>query len=80
MGSKVKVKLNSAGVKALLKSSEVEALCFDVMRTVQSNAGENYAVETRRYPERTGAAVYPANEQGYYDNLNNNTLLKVFKK
>lgn len=80
MGSKVKVKLNSAGVRALLKSAEVEEFCLDKMRDVQASAGEDYAVDVRRYAKRTGAAVYPANEHGYYDNLNNNTLLKVFKK
>lgn len=48
-------------------------------RRVQTSAGANYQAEVRNYPERTGAAVFPANAEGYYDNLNNNTLLRSLK-
>lgn len=36
-----------------------------------------FAVEDRNYPERRGAAVYPADDEGYYDNMKNNTLVKA---
>ena len=74
--SKVKVVLNSASVRALLKSSGAADICMEQARRIQGNAGEHYAVEVRAYPERTGAAVYPSDAEGYYDNLKNNTLLK----
>lgn len=77
--SRVKVKLNRAGVRELLKSPEMEALCMDKARAVKDRAGDNYEAEVRRYSERTGAAVYPANADGYYDNLKNNTLLRSLK-
>ena len=57
--SKVKVVLNSASVRALLKSSGAADICMEQARRIQGNAGEHYAVEVRAYPERTGAAVYP---------------------
>ena len=77
--SKVRVKLNRAGVRELLKSQEIAEECMDHARQIQSRAGEHYAAETRRYPERTGAAVYPADAAGYYDNLRNNTLVRSLK-
>lgn len=69
--------LNRAGVRELLKSGEVAAECMRYAQNMKNAAGPNYAVSTRNYPERTGAAVHPANAEGFYDNLRNNTLLKV---
>ncbi len=77
--SKVKIKLNRAGVRELLKSQEMANCCMQEARRVQTSAGANYQAEVRNYPERTGAAVFPANAEGYYDNLNNNTLLRSLK-
>jgi hypothetical protein len=77
--SRVRIKLNKAGVRELLKSSEVAKECMDHARQIQSRAGEHYIAETRSYPERTGAAVYPADSEGYFDNLRNNTLVRSMK-
>ncbi len=77
--SKVKVVLNKAGVRELLKDPGVGSFCLQKAREVQMRAGENFEAEARNYPERTGAAVHPANAEGYYDNLNNNTLLRSLK-
>lgn len=78
--SKVKIKLNDAGIKQLLKSSEMQSICMEHARNIQQRAGDNYEVGERHYPERNGAAVYPSNDDGYYDNLHNNTLLKAMGK
>lgn len=79
MSSKVKIKLNKAGVRELLKSSEMQSICMEHAHRIQRTAGADYEAGERHYPERSGAAVYPANDSGYYDNLKNNTLLKVLK-
>jgi len=77
--SKVKVVLNKAGVRALLKSSEAREACMEQARAIAGRAGSNYETGARNYPERSGAAVYPANAEGFYDNLQNNTLLRSMK-
>lgn len=77
--SKVRIKLNKAGVRELLKSQEMAGECMEHARRIQGRAGEHYAVEERRYPERAGAAVYPSDAEGYYDNLRNNTLVRSMK-
>lgn len=79
MSSRVKVKLNKEGVRELLKSSEVNAMCMELAQGVLNRAGENYELEERRYPERVGAVVRPANLKGHYDNLENNTLLRSLR-
>lgn len=76
---KVKIVLNRSGVRGLLKSSEAGDMCMEFAHQVQGRAGEHYNAEIRRYPERTGAAIYPADSDGYYDNLKNNTLLRALK-
>ena len=61
----------------MLRSEEIAGACMEQAQRVLAAAGPNYEAERRNYPERTGAAVHPANADGYYDNLNNNTLLKA---
>ncbi len=77
--AKVKIVLNRAGVRELLKSPEAGEICMEHARQIQERAGEHYIAEARRYPERTGAAVYPSDSEGYYDNLKNNTLVRSLK-
>lgn len=77
--SKIELKLNRSAVQELLKSREMQDICMEHARRIQQIAGENYEVSERNYPERTGAAVYPANDKGYYDNLNHNTLEKAMR-
>lgn len=75
----VKIKLNGKGVRELLKSEEIQNECIRLASEVQSRAGEHYQVESRHYPERNGAAVFPADVPGNIDNMKNNTLLKALK-
>lgn len=77
MAKKVEIKLNTSGVRELLKSAELSEECMEYAKRMQANAGEHYSVEARSYPERVGAAVFPADEKGYYDNLHHNTLVKA---
>lgn len=74
---KAKIKLNGKGVRALLRSAEMQQICMEHANAVQQRAGEGYVVEKRNYPERSGAAVRPDNAEAYYDNLHHNTLLKA---
>lgn len=77
--SKVKIVLNKSGIRELLRSQEAGDMCMEYAQQVQSRAGQHYTVEARRYPERTGAAVYPSDPEGFYDNLKNNTLVRSLK-
>lgn len=75
--SKVTVKLNSAGVREMLKSAGAAAECMSYAQQVAMACGTGYKAESRSYPERTGAAVYADTPQAKRDNLKNNTLLRA---
>lgn len=73
----VEIKLNTAGVRELLKSAEIQDECRKIAQQVQARVGDGYVVEDRNYPERSGAAVRIDSPKAYNDNLKNNTLLKA---
>ena len=74
---KVEVKLNTAGVRELLKSAEVADVCRTYAEQVCGRAGDGYVVEQRNYPERTGDAVKAETSAAYRDNQTNNTLIRA---
>lgn len=75
----VKIVLNKSGVRELLKSSEMQSACQEQANAIMQRAGDGYVAEARNYPERSGYAVRTDSAEAYYDNLNNNTLLKVMQ-
>lgn len=80
--SKVKFKLDGAGVRELLNSEAVVSECrehAEAAYATASSRAEGYVLEARRYPERSGYAIYAADYPAIADNLKNNTLLKSIK-
>lgn len=77
--SKTKIELNSAAVRQLLKSSEMEAGIGALASGIASRAGEGYASDTRQMPTRVIASAYTDSTQAMEDSAENNTLLKVMK-
>lgn len=79
--SRVKVKLNTAGVRALLLQGEgIMAECERQAAAIARRAGEGY--ETDAFPggkTRGNVRVYPATGGARRDNLRNNTLIKSLR-
>lgn len=75
--AKVKIKLNSAGVRELLKDPAIAKQCQDVAINTALKCGDGYEVQERRYPERTGAVILAVTSEAQRDNLENNTMLKA---
>lgn len=75
--SKVRVKLNLAGVNELMKSPEIQAACEAAGDAVAAAAGNGYGVRTHlaRYVAITN--VYADSAAARRDNAKNNTLLKA---
>jgi hypothetical protein len=74
----VKVVINSEGVIALMKSSEMLEGCTSIAEGIVSRLGDGYAVDP--YPggkTRINVGIKPTTPQTYYDNLKNNTILKA---
>ena len=73
--SKVKIDLNRAGVRALLRSPEMQAVLRDRADTVKDRCGDGY--ESYVAPTRAVAVVETVSQKAYDDNSANNTLLKA---
>lgn len=73
------VKLNSQGVKELLKSKEIMDACVGIAKSAASQAGDGYNSDDGYVGKtRVSAMVYPFSDSAKSDNYQNNTLLKVF--
>ena len=77
--SKVKIELNSAGIRELLRSSEMGAIVGDLAAGISARCGEGYASDTKLMPGRVIASAYTDSAEARRDNLKNNTLLRNLK-
>ena len=77
--SKGKIKLNHAGIRALLKSPEVEEELASQAARIAERCGKGYAKDSKQMPGRVVASVYTETPEAYRDNLHNNTILRALK-
>ncbi|MBR1709482.1 MAG: hypothetical protein IJ719_11740 [Clostridia bacterium] len=71
---KLEVVLNREGVRSLLRSAEMEAICREQAEKMAGSSG--YDVTTHVGVNRVNASVATATSESYDDNLKNNTLLR----
>jgi len=77
--SKMKFKLNSSGVAALMKSAEMQQVLADKATAVKNRAGEGYEQDIYVGKTRANAMVSATTHKAKKDNLENNTLLKAVR-
>lgn len=77
--SKVTIKLNRAGVRAILQSAEARKLCEEHAAATLAGCGDGYRMDSRVGKNRVNAMVYADTHQAKRDNLRNNTLLGALK-
>lgn len=77
--AKVRIKLNSAGVRELLKSPEIRKVVETEAAKKAQQAGEGYSSEVHVGQKRLYANVFPATRKAARDNFENNTLEKVIR-
>lgn len=75
--AKVRIELNSEGVRELLKSPEIMGICKQHAEQIAGRCGGGYEVTTYTGQNRVNASVHAATDEAYRDNLKNNTLLKA---
>lgn len=75
--SRVKFKLNGAGVRELLKSKEMAEIVGSHAAMVAGSAGSGYAATTINMGTRVVGKAYADNWDAVKDNAKNNTLLKA---
>lgn len=77
--NKVKVALNGAGVRELLKSEEMAAVCEEHAKAIQGRCRDGYLSDCYVGKNRVNAMVWAETLQAKKDNLKNNTLLKALR-
>lgn len=73
----VKVELNHDGVKELLRSPEMLAICEEYAQKAVRNLGEGYEVSTHTGSGRVNASVVATTREAIAENKANNTVLKA---
>ena len=77
--AKMKFKLNSDGVRKLLKSQEMQSVLNEKATGIKNRCGEGYAQDVYVGKTRANAMVSATTYQAKADNLRNNTILKAVK-
>ena len=73
------VELNSEGVRELLRSPEMMAICEERANAALSNLGAGYEVTTRTGKNRVNASIRAETYQARKDNMQNNSILKALR-
>lgn len=76
---KMRIELNSAGVRELLQSSAMAAVCMQQALAIAGRAGPGYSVSTFTGATRVNASVRTETAEAMKDNMKNNTLLKAVR-
>lgn len=77
MPKKVKVELNSQGVRELLQSNEMMDICTEYANLGRSRLGDGYVVTNYRGKNRVNASIMAETPEAIKENLEKNTLLKA---
>lgn len=77
MAETLKIKLNRAGVRALLKSDEMLDICKDHAYRAQSKLGDGYEVTYRKGKNRVNASVGAITPKARRENSKHNTIIKA---
>ncbi len=75
--SNVKFELNREGVRELLKSPEMMAICKEYADNAVSQLGDGYSVTTHTGKSRVNASVHADSFKARKDNLDNNSIIKA---
>lgn len=79
MADEFKFKLNEAGVRELLKSSEMAEVVGSYASDVAGRAGAGYETDTKTMGTRVIASVFTTDPECVRDNYENNTLWKAVR-
>lgn len=75
--AKVRIKLNSKGIRSLLSGSEVRGMVKTEAERIAAAAGDGYEVDVRKVGDRLRGEAFTATKEAMQDNMENNTLLKA---
>ena len=75
--SNLKIELNSDGVRKLLQSNEMKAICEEHANEALGRLGDGYAVTSMTGKNRVNASVFAESNKAKKENMESNTILKA---
>lgn len=75
----IKIVLNSSGVREMLRSDEMMAICEEHANKALSRLGDDYTVTTQKGKNRVNASIYAESYKAKKENAENNTILKALR-
>jgi hypothetical protein len=75
----VTIKLNKAGVREMLRSQEMMAICEEQANKALGKLGDGYTVTTMTGKNRVNASIFAETYEAKRDNLKNNSILKALR-
>lgn len=76
---KLKVKLNRAGVRSLLRSQEMMNICKKYAYSAQSRLGDGYSVTYQTGKNRVNASIAAVTPAAVQENGKTNSILKALR-
>ena len=77
--AKVKIQLNSKGVRQMLRSNEMMAICREHADAAAQRCGDGFSVNTHRGKKRVNAEVYAETFRAKRKNQKDNVILKALR-
>lgn len=77
--NKVRIKLHSAGARALLKGAEMQKILDEQAKAAVARCGDGYEYRADVAQKRAVVDIYPATPDARRDNSRHNTLEKSLK-
>ena len=79
MSDKVRVVLNSAGIREFLRSPEMAAMCRGRAEEAVDRLGGDYKVSVYKGKNRVNASIYTDSAEAFQENLDSNSVLKALR-
>lgn len=80
MAKRMKVELDSGGIRSLLKSGEVQQTCQKQASDIMARTGGGYKSEAHLSDQRVIVNVWADSPKARRDNAKSNTLLKSLRE
>lgn len=80
MAKRMKVELDSGGIRSLLKSEEVQQTCQKQASDIMARTGGGYKSEAHLSDQRVIVNVWADSPKARRDNAKSNTLLKSMRE
>lgn len=77
--AKVEIKLNSEGVRSLLRSNEMKSICEEHANNALKSLGAGYSVNSFTGKNRVNAEISADSFEARKENAESNTILKALR-